>query len=114
MRQVAADVGGQKGYKNITLGEGTLSPRPPPIVTSSIPTFEGQSEEDSLDWEGEVRCDEDVTRGTPGFITRDLMVKDFLVLSVSPPDPTKSNLMSTQVTVPIRLVTESAETWRED
>lgn len=83
-------------------------------MTSSIPTLDGQSDEDSLDWEGEVRGDEDVTRSTPGFITRDLTVKDFLVLSVSPPDPTKSHLTSTQVSVPIRLVTESAETWRED
>lgn len=98
----------------MTLAEGTLSPRPPPIMTSSIPTFDGHSAEDSLDWEGEVRCDEDVTHGTPGFITRDLMVKDFLVLSVSPPDPMRSNLIATQVPVAIKLVTESAETWRED
>lgn len=103
------EVCGQKAWKNIELGEGTLSPRPPPIIAPSGATQLG---EDSLDWEGEVRCEEGLS--LPGFITGDLMIKDFIVLSISPPDPTKSDLLSTQVPVGIKLVTESAETWRED
>lgn len=108
LRQISVEVCGQKAWKNIELGEGTLSPRPPPIISSSSTTLG----EDSLDWEGEVRCEEGFS--LPGFTTGDLMVKDFIVLSISPAEPTKSDLLSTQVSVGIRLVTESAETWRED
>ncbi|KAJ4501294.1 hypothetical protein C8R41DRAFT_749020 [Lentinula lateritia] len=112
LRQITVDVCGQKGWKNLTLAEGTLRPRPPPIAASS--SSPAHSAEDSLDWEGEIQCDDNETRGCPGFITTDLTVKDFIVLSISPPDVTKSDLSSTQVPIPIKLVTESAETWRDD
>ncbi|KAJ3988040.1 hypothetical protein F5890DRAFT_597750 [Lentinula detonsa] len=112
LRQITVDVCGQKGWKNLTVAEGTLRPRPPPITALSSST--ARSAEDNLDWEGEIRCDVDETRGCPGFVTADLTVKDFIVLSISPADATKSDLITTQVPVPIKLVTESAETWRDD
>ncbi|KAF9070773.1 hypothetical protein BDP27DRAFT_1419555 [Rhodocollybia butyracea] len=111
MRQIYGEVYGQKGLKNLTLAEGTFSPRPPPFTASSIGPIHGNSTEESLDWEGEIRCDEDLI---PGFVTEELTVKDFLVLSVSPQDLAKSDLIANQVLVVINLVTESAETWMED
>ncbi|KAJ3765586.1 hypothetical protein FB446DRAFT_454237 [Lentinula raphanica] len=112
LRQITVDVCGQKGWKNLTIAEGTLHPRPPPITALSNPVE--HNVEDSLDWEGEMRCDGDETAGCPSFVTSYLTVKDFIVLSISPPDATKSDLLTTQVPVPIKLVTESAETWRGD
>ncbi|KAF5380718.1 hypothetical protein D9757_007056 [Collybiopsis confluens] len=105
LRQLTVDVCGQKGCKNVTLAEGTLSPRPPPI------TLPPAGREDSLDWEGVLRCDpyDSSSYGISGFIAGDLTVKDFMVLSISPPNPLKSDLLPAQVSVTIKLVTESAE-----
>ncbi|KIK69761.1 hypothetical protein GYMLUDRAFT_34152 [Collybiopsis luxurians FD-317 M1] len=108
LRQITVDVCGQKGWKNITLAEGALTPRPPPIATSS------GGVEESLDWEGTIHCDESLSLGVSGFITGDLMIKDFIVLSISPPDPMKSDLLSVQVPVTIKLVTDRAEVQRDD
>ncbi|KAF9073476.1 hypothetical protein BDP27DRAFT_1215896 [Rhodocollybia butyracea] len=112
MRQIYGEVYGQKGLKNLTLAEGKFSPRPPPFTASSIGPIHGNwATEESLDWEGEIQCDEDLI---PGFVTEGLSVKDFLMFSVSPQDPAKSDLIANQVLVVINLVTESAETWMED
>ncbi|EPQ51099.1 hypothetical protein GLOTRDRAFT_49369 [Gloeophyllum trabeum ATCC 11539] len=91
-RQVAATIRGQKTWRPTVLGEGKLR---------FVPSAEGGS----LDWEGEVRCRADVAVG--GFRVGPLVVKDFIVLSLVPPDPETSGLVEHQHAHPIRLVTDS-------
>jgi hypothetical protein len=56
-RQIYVEVNGRQSWRTITVGEGTLRPIPP--VESYNP--DADSPEISVDWEGEVRCKEDVT-----------------------------------------------------
>ncbi|TFK52166.1 hypothetical protein OE88DRAFT_1718201 [Heliocybe sulcata] len=96
-RQVTVAVRGQKAWRTSVLGEGKLRP--------VVPYDEGGKEGYSLDWEGEVRCNDDVTVG--GFRMGPLVVKDFIVLSLVPPSPQTSPLVEHQHAHPIRLVTDS-------
>ena len=59
MRQVVATAYGHKGRRNLVIGEGELRPLPP----LEIDAPSAKDGFDSLDWEGEVRCDESVTVG---------------------------------------------------
>lgn len=70
LRQITAQVNGQKAWRSMVLGEGSLRP----LQQTSLDR-ESLSEHSlqSLDWEGEVRCNEDVTTGS--FVSGDLMVK---------------------------------------
>lgn len=72
LRQICAKVHGQKAWKNVVLGEGKLSPLEHPPSWSPSPSSFGE-EDHALDWEGEVRCNEDVT--TASFIAGELLVK---------------------------------------
>ncbi|KZT28393.1 hypothetical protein NEOLEDRAFT_1154611 [Neolentinus lepideus HHB14362 ss-1] len=96
-RQVTVAVRGQKAWRTAVLGEGKLR---------RVVRYEedGQSQ-CSLDWDGEVRCKEDVAVG--GFRVGPLVVKDFIVLSLVPPSPQTSPLLEHQHAHPIRLVTDS-------
>ncbi|KAF6755773.1 hypothetical protein DFP72DRAFT_989896 [Ephemerocybe angulata] len=93
MRQVSVDLHGHKGWRNITLCEGTLSSVPPLMSTCYSPA--SPTREEHLDWEGELRCEDGV--------------KDFVTININPTPgrPSKVGLMETQVSVPIRLVTDS-------
>jgi len=104
LRQVCVMVRNQTAWRNAVIGEGKLWPLPPSQMTSP-PVSDTSSQEESLDWEGEVRCGETVTTG--GFNAGNVSVKDFIVLDLVPPDPEKSPLMSMQYALPIRLVTDS-------
>jgi hypothetical protein len=69
MRQIIATAYGHKARRYLVIGEGNLRPLPPiePDATSVKDGLE------SLDWEGDVRCDESVTGGA--FSVGDLSIK---------------------------------------
>ncbi|KAF8798483.1 hypothetical protein BYT27DRAFT_7122833 [Phlegmacium glaucopus] len=102
LRQVSVTVRREKAWSNSILGEGTIWPVPPDL--SNCCATLGRYSEGSIDWEGEVRCQSNVTVG--GFNAANVQVKDFIVLEISPPTP-KSPLLDLKLNVPIRLVTDS-------
>jgi len=63
--------------------------------------------EETLEWEGRVRCGDAVDRG--GFSAGVLSVKDYITLALTPPEPLSSSFMELQQDVSIRLVTDSWE-----
>lgn len=104
LRQVSVVIREEKSFVNITLGEGTIWPIPPDLSSCSATCRPSQCRESNIDWEGEVRCRSDVTVG--GFNAANVQVKDFIVVSISPPTLT-SSLLEHQVNVPVKLVTDS-------
>ncbi|PSR78170.1 hypothetical protein PHLCEN_2v7502 [Hermanssonia centrifuga] len=102
MRQISTNVNGQRAWRNNVIGEGELWPLQHPSLDSEDCMHE--DEQSALDWEGEVKCDEDVSIG--GFVAGRIMVKDFIVIQLSPPNPKTSPLLEHQHTHPIRLVTD--------
>lgn len=64
LRQICARVHGQRAWRNVVLGEGKLS-----LAETQL----GSEAEGTMDWEGEVRCKDDVTVG--GFNAGTLIVK---------------------------------------
>ena len=67
---------------------------------------------ESLDWDGTVRVNNPTEIQTGGFAAGCLVVKDFIVLELQPPDPSKNPLIALQHTHPIKLVTDAYEdTW---
>ncbi|KAF9013315.1 hypothetical protein BDQ17DRAFT_1231603 [Cyathus striatus] len=101
LRQVSVEIDITKSWKNKVIGEGYLYPLPPSMPSCySMPNV---TCEDHLDWEGEIKCDPDVEVG--GFHTNNLHVKDFIMLTLTPPHA--SPLLETQINIPIRFVTES-------
>ncbi|KAJ6584091.1 hypothetical protein DFH09DRAFT_1144252 [Mycena vulgaris] len=75
MRRISLFVRGERQHKDIGIGEGVVSGLPPPI--SSVEN----SHEATIDWAGEVRCDDNITAGT--FDVGALCTKDFIVISIS-------------------------------
>jgi hypothetical protein len=82
----------------------------------------------TLDWEGEVRCNDDVVVGSFNIgrlvvkvctatcpdgicVLTSLLYQDFIVLTLTPPNPENSPLMEHQHAHPIRLVTDP---WVDD
>ncbi|KAG9315840.1 hypothetical protein JVU11DRAFT_3489 [Chiua virens] len=110
LRQMIAKVHGQSAAACITLGEGKMEPSQ--SLPSSHHAFlrhplnEGL---DSLDWDGVLRCGEDVT--VPGFSTSQISVKDSIVLSIAPRQPLKSPVLGVKHSIPIRLATDP---WSND
>jgi len=103
LRQITVEVRGQKAWRDRNLGEGKLWPLPPGASSVNSPHWDSQ--EASLDWEGEVRCRENITIG--GFNAGKAVVKDFIVLALSPPNPQTSPLLQLQYAHPIRFVTDA-------
>lgn len=69
-RQISVEVNGRHTWRNSILGEGTTRP----VAPHASSTCERHAAEDvSADWEGEVRCRDDVTCG--GFDIKGLIVK---------------------------------------
>lgn len=81
------------------IGTGRVWPLPPPVGTLDEP-----SKEVCASWEGEVRCADGVT--TPGFNIGSLVVKDYIMLVLTPPKSRTSPLRVMQIAHPIRLVTD--------
>ncbi|THV02995.1 hypothetical protein K435DRAFT_716152 [Dendrothele bispora CBS 962.96] len=100
LRQICVEVNGAKAWRNSIIGDGAVRGIPPPF--SNITS---ESRDGSLDWEGEIKISKNVH--ICGFNAGDLAVKDFIVLSVSPTVP-KSFIQFQQISVNIRLATESA------
>ncbi|KAJ2917041.1 hypothetical protein MD484_g3397, partial [Candolleomyces efflorescens] len=105
MRQVTVEIRGQKSWRNIVAGEGTLSSVPPSMSSRYSPTSDICRESENLDWEGELRVNEEVD--CAGFIVANAQVKDFVMVKVTPSGSSKSQFLDMQVSVPIRLVTDS-------
>ncbi|KAJ3509157.1 hypothetical protein NLJ89_g5366 [Agrocybe chaxingu] len=103
LRQVSVSMKGTSAWRNMILGEGTLAPIPPDL--SSCCSLTRQCREGHVDWEGEVSCRDDITVGS--FSAANVHVKDFIALSLTPPDRRSSPLLDLQLTIPIRLVTDS-------
>jgi hypothetical protein len=74
LRQVLVEVRGQKGWRNCELGDGKLRALPPAAANATT-----KNDEEVLDWEGEVRCREDITVG--GFNIGKLVVKVGFLIS---------------------------------
>ena len=79
------------------MGEGKIWAVPP------RPTNLNLKEDDVLDWEGEVQCSPDVAVG--GFKASNVLVKDYIVVSVA--SPANSPYSTTKINVPIRIVTDT-------
>ncbi|KAH8114445.1 hypothetical protein DFH11DRAFT_216694 [Phellopilus nigrolimitatus] len=63
----------------------------------------------TLDWDGTVRVENPAEIQAGGFTVGNLVVKDFVVLSLEPPDPARNPLIALQHAHPIRLVTDPLE-----
>ncbi|KAG6835769.1 hypothetical protein H0H93_014847 [Arthromyces matolae] len=101
LRQSEVTARSFRSWRNMTIGEGEIWELPP----SPICDFQGPVLH--LDWAGELRVDPSVKTG--GFTAGNATVKDFLVLTLEPPTVNKqvSPFLSLQMTVPIRIVTDS-------
>ncbi|KAJ7446201.1 hypothetical protein B0H11DRAFT_1746030 [Mycena galericulata] len=97
-RQIYVEINGRQSWRNITVGEGNLRPIPPTASDSM------HSDEVSVDWEGEVRCKNDVTCAS--FNISHLVVKDFIIFAMTPANVRSSPLLPIQHAHPIRLVTD--------
>jgi len=71
LRQVSVIIRREHAFSNSILGEGTIWPVRPDL-SSCCPTC-GRHSEGSIDWEGEVRCQSDVTVG--GFHAANVEVR---------------------------------------
>lgn len=106
MRQVTVVLKGLHSIRKSTIGEGTLRSLPPgapmaPLLRSQ-PLDVGLS---TLDYEGEVRANSDVTVGH--FALSRVQVRDFMAVFLAPPNQYTSPLNPLQHLHPIRLVTDS-------
>ncbi|KAJ4469264.1 hypothetical protein J3R30DRAFT_3409741 [Lentinula aciculospora] len=104
-RQVRVDVKGQAVWKSSIIGNGTLTALPPSIELE--PSLSLSSQEMSLDWEGEIRCRNDIRVGH--FDAGKIAASDFVVFSITP-RPNSGSFNSLRMIVPISLVTD---TWVE-
>lgn len=73
MRQVTVEIRGQKSWRNIVTGEGMLSSVPPLMSSCYSTTSDTCCDSEHLDWEGELKVNEDVT--SSGFIVANAQVK---------------------------------------
>jgi len=107
LRQITVVLGGFKTTEEIVIGEGSLWP-----VSSSSPLGdeEGGSgvvyERESMDWGGEVKCNENVMVGS--FHADGLQVKDLMVLEVKPYSHEGSPFLVHRHSHLIRIVTDTA------
>ncbi|KAJ6611447.1 hypothetical protein B0H10DRAFT_368594 [Mycena sp. CBHHK59/15] len=109
-RMVSFEYRGKLVWRVSRIGEGRALPLPPVMdydcdFRDTNACGRCDSHVEDLDWRAEVKCNPDVTVG--GFSVIGLVVKDFIVLELAPPNPISSPLMTVQHAVPIRLVTES-------
>ncbi|KAJ7287785.1 hypothetical protein C8J57DRAFT_1284906 [Mycena rebaudengoi] len=103
-RQIFVQLNGRQSWRNVLIGEGKLRPIPP---RSSVCSLHLDSSEVSVDWEGEVRCNNDVTCAS--FSVGNLVVKDFIIFQLTPANVRTSPLLPIQHSHPIRLVTDRWE-----
>jgi len=104
VRQVLISMKNATSWRNTVLGDGTIWPVPPAFFSCSCDAIAG-CQERHVDWEGEVRCREGVNVG--GFEAVNVQVKDYITLSMAPPRDRPSPLLDLNISVPIKLVTDS-------
>ncbi|KAJ6584092.1 hypothetical protein DFH09DRAFT_1144256 [Mycena vulgaris] len=107
-RVVTVEYRGRVTWRVMRIGEGHFRPLPPIVnfdcncQTVCIPH---DSCVQSLDWDGEVKCNPNITIG--GFQAAGLSVKDYITFEVIALKPSSSPLLTVQHGVPIRFVTET-------
>ncbi|KAG5638677.1 hypothetical protein H0H81_011057 [Sphagnurus paluster] len=99
LRQTHVESRGRKGWKNTTIGDGEIWEVPPAICEAQGAVH--------LDWEGELIAHDTIAVG--GFAAGNVVVKDFIVLTVDPPTVGNhpSTFLALQMSVPVRIVTDS-------
>ncbi|KAK0469272.1 uncharacterized protein EV420DRAFT_1258801 [Desarmillaria tabescens] len=102
-RQISVIVRGIRSYQTTKIGEGKIRSVPPYPKGCRYPCSESTSQDDHLDWEGEVKCTSNVTVG--GFSAAGASVKDYIVILLKPPPD--SPFLSTEGYIPILLVTDT-------
>ncbi|KAI0064151.1 hypothetical protein BV25DRAFT_1823719 [Artomyces pyxidatus] len=105
LREVSAVIRGQHSCRTAVLGEGTLRSLPPGDASTSSPLRPPVDGCGTLDYEGEVKCTSDVE--VASFTVGRFVVRDFIVLSLAPPNPATSPLKEHQHQHPIKLCTDS-------
>ena len=82
MRQIEAVVGSHHAFRSFVIGEGTLRSVPPDVASSTtlVPPADGYQ---TLNWEGEIKCQKNVT--DVGFSVGKLMIKASLYNLATPP-----------------------------
>ncbi|KAJ7133425.1 hypothetical protein C8R44DRAFT_663992 [Mycena epipterygia] len=107
-RMVTVECRGKTTCRVMRIGEGRFRPLPP-IVNFDCDCRRRcepvESCVQNLDWDGQIKCNPDVTVG--GFQAAGLTVKDFISLELIPPTPMSSPLLTVQHAIPIRFVTET-------
>ncbi|KAF9510684.1 hypothetical protein BS47DRAFT_1299907 [Hydnum rufescens UP504] len=112
-RQISVDVRNQRVLKSVVCGEGymhrvRLSSNSSTNGESSGSTSSSQmSQQDWAGWEGEVIPSKQINVG--GFRAAGLTIRDFIMLTLIPPNPQTSPLRAHQHAVPVRIVTDAWE-----
>ncbi|KAI5123381.1 hypothetical protein M0805_006089 [Coniferiporia weirii] len=88
-------------WKTVQIGEGVFRRYGAEAGRSEASLGGGQ---DWVAWYSEIRVDQNVK--VAGFKASGLHVKDFIVLSMNPPDPSKSPFSDTRLVIPIKLTTD--------
>ncbi|KAJ7574617.1 hypothetical protein C8J56DRAFT_838824 [Mycena floridula] len=96
-RQIAMDLQDKQAWRTSSIGEGQVRSTPPPASIGPA--------EVTMDWEGTISPNADITFG--GFNVGRTLVRDFIVMKLQPRHLQKSEILGQQITVPIRLVTDS-------
>ncbi|KAF8635979.1 hypothetical protein AX15_000143 [Amanita polypyramis BW_CC] len=99
IRQVAITCDGGKAWQNSNIGEGVIYPLPPPPIRDVCLG----AREESLDWNGHIRCNKDVTSGS--FATSLVQAQHFLSLVFTPPEP--RTFVELTINIPIKFVSDS-------
>ena len=100
-------MGGHHVVRSYTIGEGELRALPPrltPLSPASRPQMWLDGEE-SLEYEGELRCAPNVTVG--GFSAGKLVVSDFIVLAASPAHELAAEFEELSHAHTVRIVTDT-------
>ncbi|THH11736.1 hypothetical protein EW145_g485 [Phellinidium pouzarii] len=88
-------------WKTVQIGEGVFK-RYGADAGKNEASFGGG--QDWVAWYGEVRVDASVN--VTGFKASGLQVKDFIVLSMNPPEPGKSPFSDARLVIPVKLTTD--------
>ncbi|KAJ7133424.1 hypothetical protein C8R44DRAFT_698048 [Mycena epipterygia] len=107
-RMVTVECHGRTTSRDMRIGEGRFRPLPAVVnlnCNCQRPCNPTESCVQTVDWDGQVKCNPDVTVG--GFQAAGLTVKDFITLELIPSTPIPSPLPTMQHAIPIRFVTET-------
>ncbi|KAI9508746.1 hypothetical protein F5148DRAFT_842205 [Russula earlei] len=104
LRQIIIVLNGQLSIRKFSIGEGNLRSLPPGASPSMLRSRSLDSGLSTLDYEGEVRANSDITAGQFGI--SQLQVRDFITTYLAPPNPWASPLNIHQHSHPIRLATD--------